>query len=288
MNLVISEILLKQSGDSSLDRARMEHRHHGLIANINGRFDPNMDLESSSKRLRAEPMTWDSGERRGTFELWHQTSRELPILGEWESRPHQQKGYRIVLNAGDKRLPLVPRSGLSLWDCLINLPTLFTHLAAENISPNYTRASCKRVDLDDGYELYVVLHPNTDEKLESVYEQIKIDPQMFERFSVTELQSGCIITVRSYPNTPPLCFFPVASCQSPTETFFSTSDAPLNEFGFIYFAFFILGNYARYYPDIWIRDIESSAPLSLAVEALVEGFNQRVPLLALSEMQREL
>ena len=160
---------MKQSGDSSLDRARAEHRHHGLTANIIGRFSPNLDLETASKRLRAEPMIWESGERRGTFELWHRTSRELPILGEWESQPHQQRGYRVVLSAGDKRLPLVPKSGLSLWDCLINLPCMSTHLETENIPPNYTRASCKRVDLDDGYQLTVVLHPNNDNILQSVY-----------------------------------------------------------------------------------------------------------------------
>lgn len=153
MHLALAEVLMKQSGDSSLDRARMEHRHHGLTANISGRFSPNLDLHNASERLRAEPMIWDSGKRRGTFELWHRTSRELPILGEWESRPHQQRGYRTVLGAADKRLPLVPESGLSLWDCIINLPCMFTHLAAENILPNYTRATCKRIDLDDGYEL---------------------------------------------------------------------------------------------------------------------------------------
>jgi hypothetical protein len=31
MCLALAEILLKQTGDSSLDRARQQHRHHGLL-----------------------------------------------------------------------------------------------------------------------------------------------------------------------------------------------------------------------------------------------------------------
>jgi uncharacterized membrane protein YiaA len=60
----------------------------------------------------------------------------------------------------------------------------------------------------------------------------------------------------------------------------------LNEFGFYYVAMYILGNYARYYPDKWLRDVERATPLALAAERLLSVARDRMPLLALSEMSR--
>jgi hypothetical protein len=54
----------------------------------------------------------------------------------------------------------------------------------------------------------------------------------------------------------------------------------------LYVALYILGNYARYFPDLWMRDVEQSSPLALAVEKLLEVAAVRMPLAALSEMTR--
>jgi hypothetical protein len=59
---------------------------------------------------------------------------------------------------------------------------------------------------------------------------------------------------------------------------------PLNEFGFIYVALFIAGNYARYYPDRWVSDVENSTPLALAIEELLAVAETRMPWLILSEL----
>ena len=60
----------------------------------------------------------------------------------------------------------------------------------------------------------------------------------------------------------------------------------LNEFGFYYVGLYILGNYARYFPDRWVRDVERATPIALAAERFLVGAKDRVPLLALSEMSR--
>jgi hypothetical protein len=62
--------------------------------------------------------------------------------------------------------------------------------------------------------------------------------------------------------------------------------APLNGFGMYYGALFIIGNYARYYPDLWMKDIEQSSPLSLVVEELLADAAVALPLLTLSELSR--
>jgi hypothetical protein len=76
MSLALAEILFKQSGDSSLDKARSEHRHHGLSMTAGG-VPRGANLELSASHIRAVPLNVD-GRRKGTFELWHQSSREHP------------------------------------------------------------------------------------------------------------------------------------------------------------------------------------------------------------------
>ena len=59
---------------------------------------------------------------------------------------------------------------------------------------------------------------------------------------------------------------------------------PLNEFGYLYSALFLAGNYARYYPDKWLHDVEHNAPLSLAIEELCSIAEWRAPWLSLCEL----
>ncbi len=80
LSLALAEILFKQDGKSSLDKARAENRHHGLSMRV-GHIPRNADLRSAAAQLRAVPMEID-GIRKGTFELWHRSSREHPLGGQ--------------------------------------------------------------------------------------------------------------------------------------------------------------------------------------------------------------
>lgn len=80
MCLALAEILLKQTGDSSLDRARQQHRHHGLLfRELQAAAGAN--LNASAGALKAAPYVNATNERVGTFELWHRSSREMPAVG---------------------------------------------------------------------------------------------------------------------------------------------------------------------------------------------------------------
>ena len=67
---------------------------------------------------------------------------------------------------------------------------------------------------------------------------------------------------------------------------FWPSDQPLNEFGYLYVALFIAGNYTRYFPDKWLMDVETSTPLAVAIEELTELAEWRAPWLCLGELAR--
>ena len=65
---------------------------------------------------------------------------------------------------------------------------------------------------------------------------------------------------------------------------FWTNHKPLNEFGFFYVALFILGNYARYFPDKWISDVDDATPIAHVVDEFMALAYQRLPLIALREL----
>ncbi|RTE88481.1 YaaC family protein [Bradyrhizobium sp. LVM 105] len=55
MSLALAEILFKQSGDSSLDKAREENRHHGLTMTV-GSTKRGADLSFAAHAIRA--LSW--------------------------------------------------------------------------------------------------------------------------------------------------------------------------------------------------------------------------------------
>lgn len=79
---------------------------------------------------------------------------------------------------------------------------------------------------------------------------------------------------------------PNGSMWRKSETRFWPVQEPLNEFGYLYAALFIAGSYARYYPDKWLWDVEQNSPLALAIEQVVNIAEQRMALLACSELSR--
>jgi hypothetical protein len=68
MSLALAEILFKQSGESSLDKARQQNRHHGLTMTV-GAIRKSATLSESAALIRAHPVE-QGGLRKGTFELW--------------------------------------------------------------------------------------------------------------------------------------------------------------------------------------------------------------------------
>jgi hypothetical protein len=71
MSLALAEVLLKQSGESSLERGRDQNKHHGLTLRVQGLPKGDHTLSKSAASLVAAPLARSTGERFGTFDLWH-------------------------------------------------------------------------------------------------------------------------------------------------------------------------------------------------------------------------
>jgi hypothetical protein len=103
------------------------------------------------------------------------------------------------------------------------------------------------------------------------------------------INTGFILTTRSDNIAGPVdLHIPSAAMVSPEEWRMWTDGPCLNEFGHLYVALHIAGNYARYYPDKWLHDVEHSTPLALAIEELCSLAQWRAPWLTFCELDQTL
>jgi hypothetical protein len=127
-------------------------------------------------------------------------------------------------------------------------------------------------------------HPNSNNA--AVFAQVKAPAEVVNRIDFAEVADGLHIFLRNdyiYGNVSlPL---PPAAMVGSDEWRMWTNSPPLNEFGYLYVALFIAGNYARYYPDRWLTDVEQSTQLATAIEQLCDLAEWRIPWLSLCELE---
>jgi hypothetical protein len=137
-------------------------------------------------------------------------------------------------------------------------------------------------------EWEIIIHPTLRSLLDRFLELCTWQPDAHRFVDFVPFgQNGGNITFSCDEDDAPKVKIPHASMLSENDVrFWLDERPPLNEFGWYYVALFIAGNYARYYPDRWVVDVERNTPLALAIDELLRTAVFRVPLLALSEMSR--
>jgi hypothetical protein len=295
MCLATAEFLFKQSGDSSLDRARESHRHHGLsfLNGISLKDRGNTTIQSAAA-LIARPATRNVGERFGTFELWHRSAREYPTAGKVSERQGLSgshiETFGVLAFARDERFSLVPESGVTLLTAIKNIPGMISFLAQFGEGSNLVRAYVN-ADFDPAAKrstTSITIHPGNNANIAAFFDRVEFDANDIGGVEFTELPSGGIIKITNTESG--LVRFRLPACTSDKfpNVYFCTSPIQdhLNEFGLIYIALYIVGNYARYYPDYWIYDLEKNTQLGMFIEHLLDVAERRIGLLTLSELAR--
>lgn len=290
MSMALAEILLKQSGDSRLSKLREDHNCHGLQLGVAATPKPDDSLEDSSSSLIAKPQRDTSGALKGTFEVWRRSAREHPVAGKhttfFSASGANQQGYGVILSPNDVPPPELPRSGVSLFDCIRELPYMIDLLYTFGIRSNLVRASISnsKTDIHGLQTTELIIHPAHQDLIDKFGNLVELDPEAVNLMTFQELPSGYI--VKYQPTGPIHMSFPSSTSINKDFFYFSCSGLNLGEFGFLYCALHICGNFARYYPDIWLKHIEKSSPLSIAIDELCSHALERLPLLVLSEMLR--
>jgi hypothetical protein len=288
MSLALAEILFKQSGDSSLDRARQHHRHHGLLFRESVRSD-HSDLASAATALRAIPHIDSNKERRGTFELWHRTCQDTPLVGDVHD--NVSGGIRmlscgIVLSPDNVPLRQISSNGVDFLSCLRASPGMAEHLDGHGVGPGVLRARFE-VEHDEAERTFRAF-VHTSPLSKTYFENCKVEPNWVDRVDLKESPNGGGIMTISPEDTGSLrtFFTPHAASWTRNEARMWPENQPLNEFGYLYIALFIAGNYTRYFPDKWLADVGNSTSLAVAIEELTQLAEWRAPWLCLCELSR--
>lgn len=290
MSLASSELLLKQSGESSLDFARREHAHHGLELSINPNHKPLSTTEAGAETLVAKPMIGASDSRRGTFALWHRSSRELPVVARSriEHGVNAEITIRPVIFGIDISPTPISLRGITLLDCMKNMPGLDRFLSDFGLENNLVRSSITESVFGHFRKLSIVIHPDTIKKLDDVYSNFYFGPSETEYVKITEYHRGLLIEIIGHNDLPSNLVIPPSRSDSSNDTYFLCERLELNEFGTLYVALYLAGMYARYYPDFWMKAVEKSSFIALAVEEIMRIADERLAGLCLNEMSRQV
>lgn len=199
--------------------------------------------------------------------------------------------YDVIYGAFDQPYAPVPAEGLTLSEVLSGIPLLAEHLNKEDITPALTRGSTTLEIRGQPGEwesvLKLILHPNPQNH--SLIEGIVAHPSAVNFVDLHEIGSGFQISIQSdWTNFDLSMPVPHASMINTREFRMWCNKPTLNEFGHIYVAMYLAGNYARYFPDQWLFDVETATPLALAIEELCDMSAWRAPWLALCELDRTL
>lgn len=289
MNLAIAEILLKQSGDSSLDRAREQHRHHGLSFSLNPISGKDMVIEKTLGQLTAELARKSNGEHYGTFALWLRSARGAPMIAKVidHSSGSRLSSYRAVgLPVDDVFDAKITK--ISLADCIGRLPALYTFCNTVNVQSQFMRCQIEgttNADAKSG-RFALAIHPGDQAVYEATIAQIKVRSDCIPAMQYDDHGHFGTMIYQHSQDFPMMFRLPLSCNIYTDECMLCAPDPVTNEFGYYYLSLYMCGNYARYYPDHWIRDMASSSFLSTAVNEVMHTAQERVPLLALSEFER--
>lgn len=288
-SLALAQILLRGGGKFRLSELRKTEGHHGLTFPA-----PNVSVQGRDAgvgALRAVPASI-GGRRWGTFDVWHRLSRHYPTVGKLVRRyaefPNSWGPEILFVPDGDTPPP-IPSAGLGLLSALQHLPGMVSHLALHEYQDSLARAKVQvEVELFGNNETHteVLVHPDRKEKLDQLRERFHAPPGAFERLTVDEYASGFRVSAKSDKDVRHMIRWPIGVSHSIDLSHLYIDDFPLNEFGCFYVGLYCAGMYARYFPDMWMRDIELANERFGLLSSFLDLASHRLPIVALMDPSR--
>ena len=286
MNFALAQVLITQDGDSNLDRARAKHSHHGMETSFSVPWRSGDSFTEVATRLKARPHEV-SGERRGTFALWHKTASEYPLIGKVSNNIDNTIGADTVLRPNSSGLHEVPADGLNVLQAIQCIPTMESQLQMLELPSSFARATFSQEVRPKSTQLFVVVHPGDVGVIESVKEKISCSSNLHEELRYKDFACGFSAAWTFYLGSDFGLNFPSGVSLSASDCRLYAGSPFLNEFGGFYWAFYILGNLCRYYPHVWIAEVRDSTSLAILTESLCEEFSSRVPQLVNAVLTRQ-
>ncbi len=278
MSLALAEVLVRGSGDTSLDRARQGNSSHGLEL-----VTPTSRLNREALTLlRARPQIRD-GSPCGTFALWHKFAEYDPIYGRITEYSGETSTRRVsVLVADDSCLDPFPKNGVDLLSVYTLLPEMQFAVGQLGLATTIVRstvsAAIRDINNRTFSSLEVICHPTSSQNQRLLCEQFKAEPRAIEHVRYKELASGFIFSFERESSVRLVCELPSGLSVADDLCYLYSVKPALNEFGCYYVGAFILGNLCRYFPDIWMESLDRRSDFMFLADAFLESAIHRVPM----------
>ncbi|WP_238242784.1 YaaC family protein, partial [Methylobacterium iners] len=135
-------------------------------------------------------------------------------------------------------------------------------------------------------QIDLIINLTTQYNLNSVLNRFKMVRPNPDNFDFAEFGNGGHIQIRSDSFGFPVAKTPDCCNTHEDEVVFCRNETPQNDFCYIYLALYMLGNFCRYYPDLWLKAVEQNYPIATSAERFIELIESKMPLCTLSEMSR--
>lgn len=294
LSLCTATMLLNGDGDKSLDKLRQKpkSKHHGLKFNIKNenKIKEGLGLlENSNIKI----------EKEGFFQEWYPTVPETEKLLAHEKviETNQLERNCILIRSNVEKIGLHELIGkeFSLIELVKRIPDLIPDLERLGVDTEAAK-SHRKIEVQLGQEedqiaehwAFTGLRTQTDFEKLVKYFKINKNPKnlKFEQAKGID-NSSLIVTLRYTSKNNGLNFsvpeerFDINGNHYAFSNFSKTpeiSDALLITYG--------LGMICRYYPDLWISELDSHSIASKIIENAIEKLSLKIPILALRAMNR--
>ncbi|MER9589381.1 hypothetical protein NKI94_11340 [Mesorhizobium australicum] len=283
--LANAEILWLGDGRVSIDARPAKFHRHGLSL-IQA---PSLDASAAAPDLDRD------GKLTGLFGLWRSYSKHSPHYLKRDLETHGNLG-QSKYDIGSTAMPLssvaMPDRPISLIECLQHIPGMVTSLSSSPVKSKLVRGAVSdRIIYGENSDVVsvrkrTVIHPCHDDLLGPVLERFLYSSRLVEGISIVQVQSGAVFEIvltkdvfDAGSSSPEI--FP-----DTTENLYFLGDGDfLNEVGYFYTAMYILGMLSRYYPNIWMKEINRSSHMTVLCDEMIDKSLERAPLMVLSALE---
>jgi len=285
LSLCTATMLINGDGNKSLDILRKNNtsKNHGLTINIKE--------NDISKGLNLLQNTQIKIEKDGFFKNWYETIPKHELLFgycEEEKSETTRFFYHVTGQRTNADFSEIQGDKISLSDALNRIPDLVPELKKHQ-TPIECASSRLKVKIDSNVISYqwLIKSPYSDSAMNSVLEQFRIDSNYIENLKYTELEGalGLFVNVNKHVGEKFSFLWPDSrSTLYHDEISFGfgiTTPEIVDCFGILYG----FGMLCRYYPDIWIENIDSHSLSSKIAERAIEILRKKISLLALELLE---
>jgi len=286
VSLFTSSMLMLGDGTKSLDSLRKDKRNgsHGLG------FTTSVNDSNCNQNLEILRKSFVEIKDRGFFNNWHTTLPKkvysFGVINEVNTSSGMQTRRGIVGEESLLDFAEIQSTKLSILDLLNYLPDLNSSLIRYGVS-----CPSSRMDYDmtinqaqQSQSMSWRIHAATSENdLDEILKRFEIDPSsefQFEK-NISSNKLSCAMTL----NTTGQAKFSYPSFRETINNekiVYPIKEFQRHELVDMFLAAYGLSMLSRYYPDLWLKCIESHCKATKLIERLVRSLIKKTPLMALS------